>query len=109
MVSFGTGFNPLLSGKDNIYLNGMMLGLSKREVNRFFDDIVAFSGLKEKINQPIKNYSSGMRARLGFSIASMIKPDVFIIDEALNAGDEDFYEKDIKINVSCCMYILIYQ
>ena len=93
LVSFGTGFNPELSGKDNIYLNGMMIGLSKKKVDYFFHDIVAFSGLKEKINQPIKNYSSGMRARLGFSIASMMKPDVFIIDEALNAGDAAFYEK----------------
>jgi len=93
LVSFGTGFNPELSGKDNIYLNGMMIGLSKKKVDYFFDDIVAFSGLKKKIDQPIKNYSSGMRARLGFSIASMMKPDVFIIDEALNAGDAAFYEK----------------
>ncbi len=94
LVSFGTGFKAELSGKDNIYLNGMMLGLAKKEVDRLFHDIVEFSGLNEKvINQPVKKYSNGMRARLGFSIASMLKPDVFIIDEALNAGDVAFYEK----------------
>jgi teichoic acid transport system ATP-binding protein len=94
LLTLGAGFNLELIGKDNIYLNGLMLGLTKKEIEGLFSDIVEFSGISEKfINQPVKHYSSGMRARLGFSIASMIKPDVFIIDEALNAGDTAFYEK----------------
>jgi teichoic acid transport system ATP-binding protein len=94
LLTFGAGFNFELIGRDNIYLNGLMLGLTKKEIESLYTDIVEFSGISEKfINQPVKNYSSGMRARLAFSIASMIKPDVFIIDEALNAGDASFYEK----------------
>ncbi len=94
LLTFGAGFNFELIGKDNIYLNGLMLGLTRKEIEGLFSDIVEFSGISEKfIYQPVKNYSSGMRARLAFSIASMIKPDVFIIDEALNAGDASFYEK----------------
>jgi len=94
LLTFGAGFKLELSGKDNIYLNGLMLGLTKKEIDALFSEIVSFSGVQQKfIDQPVKNYSNGMRARLGFSAASMIKPDVFIIDEALNAGDIAFYEK----------------
>ena len=93
LLSLGTGVNHQLSGKDNIYLNGMMLGISKKRIASLFDDIVDFSGLNDKINQPVKHYSSGMRSRLGFSIAALLQPDVFIIDEALSAGDASFYEK----------------
>jgi teichoic acid transport system ATP-binding protein len=71
----------------------MLLGFSKNEVDNLYQDIVDFSELGHFIEQPVKNYSSGMRARLGFSIVAMLKPDVFIIDEALNAGDISFYEK----------------
>jgi len=93
ILSFGTGFNVQLSGADNIYLNGLMLGLSKKRIGEVYDDIVSFSDLKEHIHKPVKNYSTGMSTRLGFSIASMIEPDVFIIDEALSVGDMSFYEK----------------
>ena len=93
LLGFGTGFNIQISGKDNVYLNGMLLGLKKKAIDRIYDDIVDFSGLEGFMEQPIKNYSSGMRARLGFSIVSQIKPDIFVIDEALNAGDIQFYEK----------------
>lgn len=94
LLSYQAGFKFDLSGKDNIYLNGLMLGLTKNEVRNLFSDIVEFSEIKKNyISQPVKYYSKGMRARLGFSIASMIKPDVFILDEALNAGDVSFYEK----------------
>ena len=93
LLSLGAGVNSQLSGKDNIYLNGMLLGIPKQKINNLIDDITEFSGLKDKINQPVKHYSSGMRSRLGFSIAAMLQPDVFIIDEALNAGDASFYEK----------------
>ena len=99
LLTYQAGFKFDLSGKDNIYLNGLLLGLSKNEVSDLFSDIVEFSEIKENyISQPVKHYSKGMRARLGFSIASMIQPDVFILDEALNAGDVSFYEKaSIKI------------
>jgi teichoic acid transport system ATP-binding protein len=93
LLTIGTGFNMQLSGKDNVFLNGMLLGFSKNEVDNLYQDIVDFSELGHFIEQPVKNYSSGMRARLGFSIVAMLKPDVFIIDEALNAGDISFYEK----------------
>lgn len=93
LLSFGTGFNIQLSGKDNILLNGMMLGIPKKKLLRIYKDIIEFSELDKFIDKPIKQYSSGMRSRLGFSIAAMIQPDIFIIDEALNAGDIAFYEK----------------
>lgn len=93
LLTFGAGFNIQLTGRDNIFLNGMMLGIPKKVLADIYYDIVEFSGLAKFIEQPVKNYSSGMRSRLGFSIAAMIKPDVFIIDEALSAGDILFYEK----------------
>ncbi len=93
LLSFGTGFNNQLSGHDNIYLNGMMLGIPKKQIRRVEDEIVEFSGLQEFIHKPVKHYSKGMKSRLGFSIASMLKPDVFIVDEALSAGDIAFQQK----------------
>ena len=98
LLSFGAGFNIQLTGRDNVYLNGMMLGIPKKELRRIYSDIVEFSGIAKFIDQSVKNYSSGMRSRLGFSIAAMIKPDVFVLDEALSAGDIAFYEKaSVKI------------
>jgi len=93
LLSFGTGFNPQLSGYDNIYLNGMMLGIPKYKIRRVEEEIIAFSELDQFIDQPVKHYSRGMRSRLGFSIASMLQPDIFIVDEALSAGDIAFQEK----------------
>jgi teichoic acid transport system ATP-binding protein len=93
LLSFGTGFNPQLSGHDNIYLNGMMLGIPKRVITKVEDEIIEFSGLEEFIYKPVKQYSKGMRSRLGFSIATMLQPDIFIIDEALSAGDIAFQER----------------
>ena len=93
LLTFGAGFNIQLTGKDNVYLNGLMLGIPKKELEDVYFDIVQFSGLGKFMEQTVKNYSSGMRSRLGFSIAAMIRPDVFIIDEVLNAGDISFYEK----------------
>ena len=93
LLTVGAGFNHQLTGQDNIYLNGMMLGMPKRRVRDVYPRIVAFSGLGRFIEEPVKCYSGGMRSRLGFSIAAMLEPDVLIIDEALNAGDAAFYEK----------------
>lgn len=93
LLSFGTGFNGQLSGTDNIYLNGLMLGMTKDRIDQVFNSIIDFSGLKKHINRPVKHYSSGMKSKLGFSIASMLEPDIFIIDEALSVGDISFYEK----------------
>lgn len=93
LFGFGTGFNSQLSGADNIYLNGLMLGLPRKRIEQSYDDIIDFSGLGSYIHAPVKNYSSGMKSRLGFSIASMLEPDIFIIDEALAVGDASFYEK----------------
>ena len=93
LLTFGAGFNDQLSGRDNVFLNGMMLGISKQELNALYPHIVEFSGLSRFMEQPLKHYSQGMRARLGFSIAAMIKPDVFIVDEALSVGDAAFAER----------------
>ena len=93
LLGYGTGFNPQLTGTDNIYLNGMLLGISKEEIEAKYDEIVEFSGIKRMIDKPMKNYSSGMKSRLGFSIAAVLKPDIFIIDEALSTGDLAFRQK----------------
>lgn len=93
LLSYGTGFNNQLTGTDNIYLNGMLLGIPKRRVEGDYPDIVRFAELEKFIDKPIKQYSSGMRARLGFSIAATLRPDIFIIDEALSTGDIAFQQK----------------
>ncbi len=93
LLTFGTGFHPQLSGRDNVYRNGMMLGMPKRRIRELFDEIVEFAGIGKWIDEPVKNYSNGMRSRLGFSVAAILRPSVFIIDEAMNAGDADFYSK----------------
>lgn len=93
LLGYGTGFNPQLTGTDNIYLNAMLLGIPKHIIEEKHDEIVEFAGLKQRIDKPVKTYSSGMRARLGFSIAAVLKPDVFIIDEALSTGDLAFRQK----------------
>lgn len=96
LLQLGTGFHPELSGRENIYLNGAILGLRKKEIDSLYDSIVAFSELERFIDTPIKNYSTGMVARLGFSIAVNIKPDIFLIDEVLAVGDESFRKKCIE-------------
>ena len=92
LLGYGTGFNPQLTANDNIFLNGMILGIPKKALKDMYPRIVEFSGLEKFIYEPIKNFSSGMKSRLGFSIASMIEPDFLIIDEALGVGDISFYE-----------------
>jgi teichoic acid transport system ATP-binding protein len=93
LLSYGIGFNPQLTGLDNIMLNGMMLGIPKDKVRDRIDQIVEFSGLRKSIDRPIKQYSAGMKARLGFSVAALLEPDILIIDEALSTGDMEFNRK----------------
>ncbi|SES01698.1 ABC transporter ATP-binding protein [Salisediminibacterium halotolerans] len=93
LLSYGAGFNSQLTGADNIYLNGMLLGLSKKRIDEKYEEIVDFAELRKAIHKPIKQYSSGMKARLGFSVAAILKPDIFILDEALSTGDIGFKQK----------------
>jgi ABC-type polysaccharide/polyol phosphate transport system ATPase subunit len=93
LLELGAGFHPELSGRENVYLNGSILGLSRKQLDRKFDEIVDFSGIEAFIDQPVKNYSSGMYVRLGFSIAINVEPDVLLIDEILAVGDAAFQRK----------------
>jgi homopolymeric O-antigen transport system ATP-binding protein len=93
LIELGAGFHPELTGRDNIRLNGSILGLSRKEVDAATDEIIDFSGLADFIDEPVKNYSSGMYVRLGFSVAVHMRPDVLLIDEVIAVGDEDFQRK----------------
>ena len=93
LIELGAGFHPEISGRDNVFINGMMLGLSKRDVASRFDEIVAFAELDDFIDEPVKTYSSGMYMRLGFSVAINVDPDVLLVDEVLAVGDEAFTHK----------------
>lgn len=93
LLELGAGFHPELSGRENIFLNAAILGMSKKEAERQFDSIVDFAGLDRFIDTPVKNYSSGMTVRLGFSIASHVEPDILLIDEVLSVGDQAFQRK----------------
>ena len=93
LLELGAGFHPELSGRENVYLNGSILGLPKKELDRRFDDIVEFAELGQFIDMPVKNYSSGMYVRLGFSVAINVDPDVLVVDEVLAVGDELFQRK----------------
>ena len=93
MLELGAGFDSNYSGKENIYLYGATMGFSRKFIQEKYDEIVEFSELGDFINAPIKSYSSGMRARLGFSIATSVKPDVLILDEVLSVGDAAFKDK----------------
>jgi lipopolysaccharide transport system ATP-binding protein len=93
LLEVGTGFHPELSGRENVYLNGTILGMKKREVDRKFDEIVDFSGIEKFIDTPVKRYSSGMKVRLAFSVAAHLDPDILVVDEVLAVGDDDFQRK----------------
>lgn len=93
LLELGAGFHPELSGRENVYLNGAILGLSQKELRRRFDEIVDFAGIEQFIDEPVKNYSSGMYVRLGFSVAINVDPDVLLVDEVLAVGDEAFQRK----------------
>jgi ABC-type polysaccharide/polyol phosphate transport system ATPase subunit len=90
LIELGAGFHPEITGRENIYINGIMLGLSRRDIDQRFDRIVEFSGISEFLDQPVKTYSSGMYVRLGFAVAVHVDPDILIIDEVLSVGDEEF-------------------
>src|SRR5437773_29147 len=87
LLEVGTGFHPELTGRENIFLNGAVLGMQRAEVKRKFDEIVAFSGVEKFINTPVKRYSSGMYVRLAFAVAAHLEPEILIVDEVLAVGD----------------------
>ncbi|MGV9011226.1 MAG: ABC transporter ATP-binding protein [Flavobacteriales bacterium] len=95
LLEVGTGFHPELTGRDNIYLNGAILGMRRSEVDRKLEDIVAFSGIEHHLDTPVKRYSSGMRVRLGFAVAAHLEPEVLIVDEVLSVGDAEFQRKSM--------------
>ncbi len=93
LLEVGTGFNPELTGRENIYLSGAILGMTKEEIKKRFDDIVDFAGVNKFIDTPIKRYSSGMMVRLGFAVAAHLEPDILLVDEVLAVGDAEFQKK----------------
>jgi lipopolysaccharide transport system ATP-binding protein len=93
LLEVGTGFHPELTGRENIFLNGAILGMTKAEIRRKFDEIVAFSGIEEFIDTPVKRYSSGMYVRLAFAVAAHLEPEILIVDEVLAVGDAEFQKK----------------
>jgi lipopolysaccharide transport system ATP-binding protein len=93
LIALGAGFNPVLTGRENVYVNASVLGISKAETDRRFDEIVDFSGIEEFIDMPVQSYSSGMTVRLGFAIAANLEPDILLVDEVLAVGDLAFKTK----------------
>ncbi len=103
LIELGAGFHPEISGRENIFINGIMLGLTRKDISRKFDDIVRFAELEDFIDQPVKTYSSGMFMRLGFAVAVNVDPDILVIDEVLAVGDEAFAHKCLdKIDHFIC-------
>ena len=95
LLEVGTGFHPEMTGRENIYLNGAILGMTKAEINRKLDEIVDFSGVERYIDTPVKRYSSGMMVRLGFAVAAHLDPEILVVDEVLAVGDAEFQKKAI--------------
>ena len=95
LLEVGTGFHPELTGRENIYLNGAILGMSKSEIKAKEDEIIAFSGCERYVDTPVKRYSSGMRVRLAFAVAAFLEPDILVIDEVLAVGDAEFQKKAV--------------
>jgi lipopolysaccharide transport system ATP-binding protein len=107
LIELGAGFNPILTGRENIYNNGAIIGFSKQEIEAKYDEIVAFAEIEEFIDMPVQNYSSGMKVRLGFAIAAQMEPDILIIDEVLAVGDVNFrakcYDRMSELMRNCCV------
>ena len=96
LLQAGTGFNPELTGRENVYLSGTILGMKKKEIDKKFDQIVDFSGVEQFINTPVKRYSTGMNIRLGFSVSIFLEPDILLVDEVLSVGDAEFRQKSLE-------------
>ena len=96
LLELGSGFNPEVTGKENIFLNAAVLGITREEINEKVDEIIEFSGISDFINRPVKFYSSGMTVRLAFSIATSVSPEILVIDEALSVGDNEFSYKSFS-------------
>ena len=92
-MEVGTGFHPELTGRENIYLNGAILGMNRAEIERKFDEIVAFSEIEKFMDTPVKRYSSGMYVRLAFAVAAHLEPEILVVDEVLAVGDAEFQKK----------------
>jgi lipopolysaccharide transport system ATP-binding protein len=110
LIEVGAGFHPLLSGRENVYINGAILGMSKEQINARFDDIIEFADIGEFIDAPVRTYSSGMFVRLGFAVAVHCDPEILLIDEALAVGDVDFQTKclrHITKKMSGCTVVLV--
>lgn len=107
LIALGAGFNPILTGRENIYVNGSILGLSKREIDDKLDEIIDFAEIRDAIDAPVQSYSSGMQVRLGFAIATALQPDVLLLDEVLAVGDARFrakcYNTISKLIQSCAV------
>ena len=95
LLEVGTGFHPEMTGRENIYMNGAIMGMTKNDVTRKLDEIVAFSGCERYIDTPVKRYSSGMTVRLGFAVAAHLEPEILVVDEVLAVGDAEFQKKAI--------------
>jgi lipopolysaccharide transport system ATP-binding protein len=93
LLEVGTGFHPELTGRENVYLNGAILGMSRREIDKKFDEIVAFAEVDKFLDTPVKRYSSGMYVRLAFAVAAHLEPEILIVDEVLAVGDAKFQKK----------------
>ncbi|MGC8751878.1 ABC transporter ATP-binding protein, partial [Hydrotalea sp.] len=104
LLEVGTGFHPELTGRENIYLNGAILGMTRKEISRKFDEIVDFAGVERYVDTPVKRYSSGMYVRLAFAVAAHLEPEILIVDEVLAVGDAEFQKKclgkmkDVSVN-----------
>lgn len=95
LLEVGTGFHGELTGRENIYMNGAIMGMTKHEITSKLDEIVAFSGIERYIDTPVKRYSSGMTVRLGFAVAAHLEPEILVVDEVLAVGDAEFQKKAI--------------